>query len=248
MLRKRVASAVAVLAFAGAAYAGNITDTPVASFANLQSAFALQQIDLTGTNVSPVAGLNAQSNVLVSPFTASPFYSGTITSEIWANGAAPGPGVTDVVIKYTMTVNGVIQGADLFEHGKNQGTNLDFAALQASVHGTIQDEVTPSYGFAPDVNLTGGANVVYSFDFLTGGDSLGGAGLSQTYSWYVRSPTGAVRVNTAQTVITDGASASANILIFTTDGTPDDDLNVPGPGSAALLGLGGLLAARRRRA
>jgi MYXO-CTERM domain-containing protein len=85
------------------------------------------------------------------------------------------------------------------------------------------------------------------FDFQGTGDYLGAPATTETLVWYVHAPTGSVQVNVIHTTVTDSGSADVEALGFTTNFPGQHDLDVPAPGAAALLGLGGLAGIRRRR-
>ncbi len=65
-------------------------------------------------------------------------------------------------------------------------------------------------------------------------------------TWINSTETGAVSVNAVEVAVTDAVNSNAFALSFVND-PGQEDLNVPTPGSAALLGLAGMAAIRRRR-
>lgn len=247
----KCAGVAAVLVACGTATATTITNNPVADFSALETQVGstLVPIDLTAQPITSVSGLNAQNNVLVSNFAvmiaSTTVYTGTLTSEVLANTGTAGPGVTDVVIKYTFEGNGP-QGIDAFTMGVNTGTSLDYTDLSGATQGVITN-VTTGGQVAPLVNLVASPDVLLDFDFNTAGDTLGAPSTTEDLVWYVHAPTGAVQVNVIDVVVTDSGSADIKALGFTTDFPGQHDLDVPAPGATALLGLAGVVGIRRRR-
>ena len=236
---------VALIAFGGTAVAAPVTPPNIADESSITSleaslgGISLQPIDLSAQPISPTTGLNAQNNVLTSAFSAAPFYTGTLTSEVLSNVSAPGVAVTDVVIKYTFQNTGTsVQAIDTFNFGA--GSTIDFADILNARQGRITSLTT--HVPVPAVTVDNGANTTYDFDFvatsaLAPGDQL---------VWYVAAG-GDVRVNLVDVVVTDFSNATAKALIFTTT-QGQDDLDVPTPGAAALAGLAfGAAGLRRRR-
>lgn len=230
-------AAVGVFAGTSLATTVGITNNPVADFTALEGAVGtpLTPIDVSG--VVTGASLSG-TNTLTSNFAAGPFFSGTLTSEVFADQSTIGPGVDTVVIKYTFAGNGP-QSIDAFQFGFNAGSNLDFADITGATHGVINADTTPGQ-LAPAVVAENAANITLTFDFQTGGDALG----AETLTWYVAA-TGAVAVEAVPVNITNSESTVGQALVFT-DIEGQDDLNVPAPG-AALLGVFGAAAAARRR-
>jgi hypothetical protein len=223
----------------------------VADFSALETQVGatLVPIDLSAQPISSVSGLNAQNNTLVQNFSVmvGPVvaYTGTLTSEVYSNTSTPGPGVSDVVIKYTFTGNGP-QGIENFSMGVNTGTSLDYTDLLGATQGTITGLSTGGQG-APNVTLSNSPDVLLDFDYLAGGDTLGAPSTTESLTWYVHAPAGSVQVNVINVTVTDSGSANIKALGFTTNFPGQHDLNVPAPGAAALLGLSGLAGIRRRR-
>jgi|GEM_PF-2149877 len=249
-MNKIMFCALGVLCAAGASSAavttinGQPNNVDIASFTAAELGFAPTPIDLSGQPIAQT--LTGANNTLVSDFTgvlgSTTFYSGRLTSEVFANAGSVGPAVTDVVIKYTFELfSGSINAVDAFEFGVNTGINLDAAALIGATQGRVADEVF-NQGSDPVVTVNDASNVLYTFDFAAATDVLAAG---DTFSWYVQQ-TGAVSVNAVEVAVTDAVNSNAFALSFVND-PGQEDLNVPTPGSAALLGLAGMAAIRRRR-
>jgi MYXO-CTERM domain-containing protein len=250
----RITVVSCVLALAGTASAASIADNPEASFTSLESTLGvtLQSIDMSSQPIS-VSGannsLNGQNNVLVSNFTGLfsgiPIYDGVLTSEVFADAAAPGTDVANVVIKYTFTNAGSSANSiETFNFGVNSGVTIDLTDLEAATHGTIQNETSFLPNGANPLAVStdnGGGNNTFDFDFRAAGDLEPG----ETLTWYVAA-SGDVRVNVVDVTITNFENTTAKALVFTTT-EGQDDLNVPAPGVATLGALGLAAASRRRR-
>jgi hypothetical protein len=237
-------AAAGMLCAAGVASAQTpITNNPISTFDAANLGFTPAAIDLSGQPIA--ATLSGGNNTLVSNFSTA-VYSGTLTSEVFANTGSVGPSVTDVVIKYTFDVDsGSFQGIQDFRFGVNSTIDLDSTDLINSIHGRVLDESTVAQT-TPDVFVdTTGTNTVFGFNFNSPGGPGDALEAGESFTWYVQTD-GNVTVNLVDVAVTDGFNTNAQALSFVS-GTQQDDLNVPTPGSAALLALGGLVAARRRR-
>ncbi len=171
-------------------------------------------------------------------------YSGTLTARVFGNQGTPGTGLNDVLVIYEFTGNGP-DAIDEFEFGIDSGASLDFSDLLSATQGTIAD-LSVGQG-SPLVELTSGVatNTTLNFGFLAAGDALGGPALTETFGWYIRSG-GDVQVNIVDVVARDfGNVTIQSLALVDIPGQPD--LNVPGPGAAALLGVAGVMGLRRRR-
>lgn len=241
-------SAIAVLGACCASAVASAAVTPVsnsqiATFDAANLGFAPVAIDLSSQPIA--ASLTGGNNTLVSPFTTLS-YDGVLTSEVFANQGSVGPGVAEVVIKYTFEINsGSFQGVQDFRFGVNSLIDLDSSDLLAATHGRVADESTLAQA-TPNVFVdTTGVNTVFGFNF----NAIGGVGdaleAGESFTWYVLG-NGDVAVNIVDVAITDGFNTNAQALSFVT-GTSQDDLNVPSPGAAGLLALAGAVAIRRRR-
>ena len=120
--------------------------------------------------------------------------------------------------------------------------------LLAATHGSIGDLTSPGQA-SPLVDLLDNsgvpANDTMVFDFLPTADVLGGPGTTETFSWYIMSSAD-VAINLVNVEVRDfGAVTFQSLSLVSNPGQPD--LNVPAPGSIALLlGATGLMARRRR--
>lgn len=219
-----------------------------ASFASLQTSLgtALTGIDLSaqpytallgGSSLSDTGG--GQDNFLTGSF-SNLSYTGTLTSEVFANQGTTGPGVSDVVIRYTFTnTGGSLTPIDTFNYGINDGTVLDFADLAASTHGRISDVSSPGVA-TPVVTLDDSGNTTLDFNFNA--DMLQPG---ETFTWYVAGA-GDVKVNLVDVTISDFQGATTQALAFTTTGG-QNDLDFPAPGGIAAFAGCGILGLRRRR-
>ncbi len=238
-------SAAAVVAIAGSASAATISPVDQADFAALEASLGTSLVPInmaTEPIVSLGGGLNGQNNVLTSTFDSTPFYSGTLISEVFANQSAIGPGVNTVVIKYTFISDGTsFENIDSFNFGTNSGVAIDLTDVEAATHGSLlADNVSRAQNPLVTTDSFGGNNTL-DFNFL----ATEQLGPGDTHTWYVAA-TGDVRVNVVDVTISDFVATTAEALIFTTtDG--QDDLNVPTPGVAALGAIGLAAASRRRR-
>jgi hypothetical protein len=228
----------------GAAVPLNNVNTE-ASFASLEASLgvSLTPVDLSAQPIPATTGLNAQNNVLVSTFGVAPFYTGTLTSEVFANQSSTGPGITDVVIKYTFVGNGP-QGIDTFNFGLDDGTVLDYGDLQAATHGRINAESTPGQ-LTPGVTIDNSGNTTLDFTFIGGGDTLGAPSTTESFTWYIAA-SGDIKVNLVDVTITDFDATTAKALSITTT-SGQQDLDFPAPGAAMGLAGLGILGLRRRR-
>jgi len=251
----KVLAVAAFAALAGTAVAVPISNNPQASFASLELALGvtLQPINLTAQPITVSGGgnnLNAPKNVLVSDFSAlfpnsSLAYAGRLTSEVFGNQSATGPGLTDVVIKYTFQQTGGPNSIETFDFGINSGQTIDLTDLLSATHGTILNE-NVSQAFSPAVSADViGLNNTFDFDFRVNG-AANELQFGDTYVWYVAGA-GDVKVNVVDVTVTDFGNANAKALTFTTT-NGQNDLNVPGPGASALALVGlGVAGSRRRR-
>ena len=251
----RMLAVAAVAALAGTAVAVPISNNPQNSFASLELALGvtLTPINLTAQPITVSGGgnsLNAPKNQLVSDFSVllpntSLAYAGRLTSEVFGNTSSTGPGLTDVVIKYTFQQVGGPNSIETFNFGVNSGQTIDLTDLLAATHGTILNE-NVSQAFSPAVSAdTIGLNNTFDFDFRVNG-APNELQNGDTYVWYVASGGGDVKVNVVDVTVTDFGNANAKALTFTTT-NGQNDLNVPAPGASALALVGLAAAGRRRR-
>lgn len=234
------AAAASAVAVSGTAQAVVITDTPVATEAGLIS--GLVPLDLSSVVTS---GLTTSNSLSVNFSEPNGAYTGTLSATVYGNVGAPGTqALNDVVIVYEFTGNGP-DAIDEFEFGVDSGTSLNFNDLLNATQGTIQD-LSVGQG-SPLVELTdnGATNDTQNFGFQAAGDLLGGFNNTENFAWYVRTG-GDIAINVVDVVVRDFGTVTVQSLGIVDD--PDQpDLNVPAPGAAALLGLGGLVAGTRRR-
>ncbi len=236
-----VVAAAPFVLMVGTAGAAPITNNAVPTAATVTS--GLVALDLTGI----IPGLTT-SNSLTTNFNApGGAYSGSLTASVFGNVGAPGSGLNTVVIVYEFTGNGP-SAIDQFEFGVNDGANLDYDDLLAATQGSIGDLTTVAQG-SPNVDLFDNSGIpdnnTMVFDFLSGGDTLGGPGSTETFGWYIQT-SGAVAINMVDVEVRNfGAVTFQSLSLVNIPGQPD--LNVPAPGSAALLlGVFGVAARRRR--
>jgi hypothetical protein len=251
----KLLAVAAVAALAGTASAVPIVNNPQASFASLEASLgvSLTPINLFSQPITVSGGgnsLNAPKNVLVSDFfvllpNTSLAYSGRLTSEVFGNQSSTGPGLTDVVIKYSFEQTAGPNSIETFNFGVNSGQTIDLADLLAATHGDIVGE-NISQAFDPAVSAdTLLGNNTFDFDFRVNG-AANELQAGDRYVWYVAGA-GDVKVNVVDVTVTDFGNATAKALTFTTT-NGQNDLNVPAPGASALALLGlGVAASRRRR-
>jgi len=245
----------AVAAFAGTAVAVPITNNPEASFASLQASLGvtLTPVNLFAQPITVSGGgnsLNAPKNVLVSDFVTllpnnSIAYQGRLTSEVFGNQSSTGPGLTNVVLKYTFQQTGGPNTIETFDFGINSGQTIDLTDLLAATHGTILGE-NVSQAFSPAVSAdTLVGNNTFDFDFRVNG-AANELAAGDVYTWYVAA-SGDVKVNVVDVTVTNFSNANAKALTFTTT-LGQNDLNVPAPGASVLALIGvGIGVSRRRR-
>lgn len=234
----RSGAALAALAMAAGAQAVIITDNPVATQA--AAIGSLSTLDLSGV----VSGLTTNNSYSENFAVAA--YSGTLSATVYGNAPVGSAALTEVLIVYRFVGNGP-DGIDQFTFGLDSGANLDYGDYLAATHGSIGDLRTAGQS-NPIVELNDNVNTndTFRFDFLGAGDRLGTIGVTETFGWYVRA-SGDIQIGFVDVLVTDFGSAFPRTLgLVNVPGQPD--LNVPGPGAAALLGLGALVAGRRRRA
>jgi hypothetical protein len=148
-----------------------------------------------------------------------------------------------VVLKYTFVGNGP-QGIDTFDFGLDDGTVLDYGDLQAATHGRI-NALSSAGQLTPGVTIDNSGNTTLDFSFAASADTLGSAGVTETFTWYVAA-SGAVKVNVVDVSIADFQGTTAKALSLTTT-IGQQDLDLPAPGVfTGIAGLG-LLGLRRRR-
>lgn len=235
-------AAIALLGMtAGNATAVTLTDNAVANETDVTT--GLVALDLSGI----VPGLTTNNSYSTSFSAPGGAYTGTLTATVFGNVSTPGSSLNSVAIVYEFIGNGP-SGIDMFEFGLNNGSNLDYSDLLAATHGTIGDLTTVGQG-SPMVELFDNSGVPDNnnmiFDFLGGGDALGSPGTTESFGWYIQT-TGDVAINFVDVEVTDfGAVTIQTLSLVDIPGQPD--LNVPAPGSAALLVGAFGLAARRRR-
>ncbi len=239
-----VVGAVALGSLSAGALGLTITNNPVADRATLLAGRVPLNISgVSFINAGP-GTLNSAGGVYSENFANGPFYSGVLSAEIFGNVGTPGAGLNEVTIIYTFRGNGP-SGIERFVMGINGSSNLAYSDLAAATHGRIDGDTTVGQG-NPVVDLIdnsgSGNNDNFVFNY---GDNLGGPSLTETYTWYVRA-SGAVAVNFVDVEVTDfGFSFPKTLALVDIPGQPD--LNVPAPGAAALMGVAGLVASRRRR-
>jgi len=240
------AGAAASFAIASSAQGVIITDNQIATESGLTT--GLVPFDLTSVVDSGLSTLDTP-NSLTTNFTSnsnigpSPAYTGSLTARVFANQSAPGLGVNDVVIVYTMTNDDTsLDSLDTIDMGINGGDSLDFNDLFNATQGSIVDGTTGGLGI-PEVDLIStGGNALQIFNFNTV-DTLGPG---ESLSWYVRTD-GAVKIDFIQYQATNFGIGNGFTLGLVED-INQPDLNVPSPGAIALAGVGaGLLGVRRRR-
>ncbi|GAB4548824.1 MAG: hypothetical protein Tsb0013_09630 [Phycisphaerales bacterium] len=238
-----------ITAFAGVLVIGTaavaqtpITNTPAADVAALG---VTTPLNLSGNGIG---ASGANFNQFVSTFAdtvTGTIVNGTITSEVFANVAAPGTGLTDVVIKYTMTNTG-LDFIDAFDFGVNGGQSLDAGDILRAQQGVLTNNTSAGVN-DPAVSIdTLAANPLWKFDFPSGviPDQLGPG---ETFSWYVKSD-GDNALALVDVVVQNSVPAIGQAWAFVDASAGQPDLNVPAPGAVALAAFGAAFATRRRRA
>lgn len=244
-MKNTAIAALGVLSVTAVASANVVTNSPIATFDAANLGFNPVAIDLSTQPIAAGLLSGPANNTVVADFTgflgSFPLYSGRLTSEVFANTSVVGPGVSDVVIRYTFEVfSGSAQAVDAFEFGVNTGIAIDAATLLAATQGNVADATANSGD--PFVTVDAGSSGLYRFDFAAASAALAA---NQTYTWYVQS-TGDVAVNAVDVNVTDGVSTAIKALAFVSN-PGQEDLNVPTPGAVALFGIAGLAAVSRRR-
>lgn len=234
---------LAVVISASSASAVIITDNAAPTRAGLLTSNSLVPLDLSGV----ISGLSATNSYSTNFASAVPgAYTGTLTCEVFGNVGAPGLALNQVMMIYTMTANGP-SAVELFQMGVDTSTNIDYNDLLAATHGRIDDQTTVGQG-SPQVELlnNSGTNNTLTFDYQTGGDTLGSVGNTETLTWYVLAPNANVAIDFVDCSISDAGTTSALTLSFVdVPGLPD--LNTPTPGAVALFSIAGVAGFRRRR-
>jgi hypothetical protein len=234
-IRYQAVGVGALLAVAGVANAftiSNVADRPTL-LAGTPVPLDLSSRGLTGTN----------GNEFVAPISSVSF-SGELKVEVFGNAPAFTTGLNDVVMIYTFTGDSNIFGIEGFSFGVDSSVEIDFADINGSTQGRVTADVTGGQA-DPGVTVTDnvGSNDTWDFDYTS--DNIGGADGDETFTWYIRTG-GDIDVSFVDVLVTDfgGITIQAPALVNRGGG---NDLDVPAPGVASLLGLAGLAAARRRR-
>ncbi len=245
-MSKGLLAAAAVVGFSGAAFAAPIAvnnDNPLADASS-----GLVPLDLSG--VPSLAGsLTNGVNELSASF-SDLFIDGTITASVFGNVSSPGAQLNTVRLVYTVTSTGA-SGLDEVDIGLNSSLNLDredFVGSNSLARGLETGVSTPTQTFPNFVyndNSAASLNDTLFMGFAGVGDALGDVG-TETFSFYFEA-TGAVTIGVVPVVLNNAGSTTVDTLAFVT-GSGQPDLDVPAPGSAALLALGlGFAGTRRRR-
>ncbi len=237
---RSLAAVAGVAMAASSAQAVIITSTPDTQASILTG---LVPLDLS-TVVAGLTTPNTFSQTFSSDIPGA--FSGTLTSRVFGNVGAPGVALNTVTVIYDFVGDGP-DGIDAFELGLDSGANLDFSDLLAATHGRVSD-LSDVGQATPQVDLTNnvGINDTMRFGFDIGGDTLGAPAVQESFSWYITSANANVSIGFVDVLVTNFGNAQPVTLSFV-DVPGQPDLNVPAPGSVALLGLGGLAAMRRRR-
>ncbi len=171
-------------------------------------------------------------------------YNGAITATVYGNSPIFTPGLTDVVVLYTFEGEGTPTPIEEMEFAVAGGNiDLNFAELDSGIMGRIDDisdiylDMDPVLTFNP-----GPANDSLLFDWST--ETLGNPFVTEQYSWYTRT-TGAIDMGLVEVQVRDAGSYVTQTLAVLDDPN-QPNMDVPAPGSLALLGLSALALRRRR--
>ena len=208
----------------------------------------------TRTDVSDLATVTAGMQVLdlsslglnngdTIAFTGSA-YTGSITATVYGNSPIFTPGLTDVLVVYTFEGNGQPTPIEEMEFAVAGGNlDLNFAELDGGVMGRIDDMSDINLDSDPLLTFNPGpANDSMLFDWTTEG--LGDPFVSQSYTWYTRT-SGAIDIGMVNVEVRNSGSVITQ-TIAVLDDPSQPDLDVPAPGSLALMGLGAFIIGRRR--
>lgn len=261
MSKFAVSAAALVLVASTGASAFTPVNNAVTSRASLGVGTTMTQLDLSGLGYLNgfLTTSNSYSQSFVGP---NGNYSGNLKVEVFGNQGTPGPGLNDLLMIYTFTGDGApltrANGAEDFEFGVDTSVEIDYADLVAATHGKISGESTLQVGQADPlvtVNDFVSSNDTFKFNYNPangsgrlvelGGNTVAQPGATEEFTWYVRT-NGNTAINFVDVRIADFGFVTIRSLSFVNNpGQPD--INIPAPGVAGLLGLGALVAGRRRR-
>ncbi len=233
-MRTRATVTVAAALLAAGSSALGYTRSDVPDLATLTS--GLQVLDLSALGV-------VNGETIAFDWTA---YSGSITATVYGNSDIFTPGLTDVVVVYEFSGTGEPTPIEAIEFAVNSGNlDLNFAELDGGTMGRI-DSLSDVF-LTGDPLLTynpGNANDSLLFDWGTSG--LGDPFVTQSFGWYTRT-TGAIDIGYIDAEIRNAGSVMS-LTIGVIDDPSQPNLNIPAPGSLAMLGLSAGVLTRRRRA
>lgn len=233
------------------AYAGTTTiniDGSSASTPDLATLLATES--LLPLSLAAYPGLSVTldtPNSFSDTFANAPFYSGTLSVEVYGNQAVPGPSLDTVMLVYTFTSDaGGAQGLEAFEFGVNSSLDLDLAPLSpanGADHYRVEAGSTGSQA-NPDIDLfdnPGASPDTWLFNYAPNAEALGPG---EQLTWAVVLEGADFAINAVNVRVTDlGFKDIQTLAPVLGSGQP----NLPTPGAVGLLAVAGLAGSRRRR-
>jgi hypothetical protein len=232
-----------VAALSAPALAAPVTNNNVPDRATVLGGFT--PVNMTA---DPTVGASFTGNTFTTNITG-PDLDVDYTLEVFGNTGSLGAGLTDVLFIITVENSG-ISGLEDIAYGVNSSIELDLAGLgnlstgQGQIDNETTNEVAPLVSTQP--GGLGGPDT-WLFDYNGAGNDLGGGGAagSEVATWYVRT-SGDIAFNFVNAQFTNFVTIEGEVMLPVLNPN-QPDIGVPTPGAAALLGLAGLVATRRRR-